>query len=229
MVKVLISRNLHSLIQQGATFLSRSDVRLFSVDSNDNLLRIHRQENVDLIITQIDMPGIDSEQVFSAIRGDKTLRTVPVIMVCTNSPGAIEKCARCGVSDVVLRPVNQRILLSRAQQFLALFTRESSRRSLSVEIELSLKGTIIPARTVDIGDSGVMVETEHAFAKGDRISCSFLLPEGPRIKNDAEVVTVIRSRDWSAASRYGIRFIDLPDDARQALRNFVNAQSRVAA
>ena len=93
MVKVLIAKNIHALLQQGSSFLDRTSVRVFPAASNEELLQIHRRERVDLIITDLDMPGMSSEDLFSLIRGDKDLRFVPVIMVCENSPVQIEKCA----------------------------------------------------------------------------------------------------------------------------------------
>lgn len=137
MVKVLIAKNIHALLQQGSSFLDRTSVRVFPAASNEELLQIHRRERVDLIITDLDMPGMSSEDLFSLIRGDKDLRFVPVIMVCENSPVQIEKCARCGVSDVLPRPVDQALLLERTQQFLALFAREAARVPLNVSFSLS--------------------------------------------------------------------------------------------
>ena len=229
MVKVLIARNLHPLLKQGNTFLDRADVRVFTADSNEEVLRIHSAERVDLIITQIDMPGMNCERMFADIRADKALHTAPIIMVCTNNPGEIEKCARCGVSDVILRPVNQRLLLARAQQFLALFTRESTRVAVGVEIEVVYRGQSFSCSSLDIGASGMMIESERAMARGDIITCSFSLPGVPHIRATSEIVNAPESPRESRRKRYGLRFTNLPDDARKAIQAFVELRSRAAA
>ncbi len=230
MAKVLIARNLYDTLKRGSgTFLDRADVRVFTADSNEEVIRIHRTEKADLIITQIDMPGMNSERMFAEIRADKAAHPVPVIMVCTNNPGEIEKCARCGVSDVILRPVNQKLLLSRAQQFLALFTRESARAAMSADIEAFYRGQFFSCRSLDVGASGMMIETEKNLARGDSIACSFYLPDGSRIRTDAEVVNAPQPLRETRRRRYGMRFINLPGDAQKALQAFVAMQSRVAA
>jgi len=229
MVKVLIAGNLHDLLREGSSFLNRADVRVLTAISNDEMFQIHRTERVDLIITQIDMPGMSSEKLFSAIRADRALQSVATIMVCTNNPGEIEKCARCGVSDVVLRPVNPRLLLARAQQFLALYTRESSRVPLSVDIEAVHRGKTFSCCSLDIGASGMMIETDKILAQGDSITCSFSFPGAPPIRADAEIVNVPRPPRESRRKRYGMRFTKLPDEARKAIQAFVDLQSRAAA
>jgi DNA-binding response OmpR family regulator len=229
MVKVLIARNLCTLLQQGNTFLQRANVKVFPADSNDEVLHIHRMEHVDLIITQIDMPGMNSEQLYSLFREDKDLHSVPVIMVCTNHPGEIEKCARCGVSDVILRPVNKQILLARAQQFLALLTRESSRVSLNVAIDVSYRNQTFPCRSVDICASGMMIETDKVLTLGDRIVCSFSLPGSQQLRTEVEIVNALKSPRGAQGNRYGVHFTNLPAEAMQSLQTFVELSSRTAA
>jgi CheY-like chemotaxis protein len=107
MSKLVIAGDLCNLLQQGGSFLGRSDIKIFPAVSNDEVLRIQRTECVDLIITQVNMPGMNSEQLYSLIRADKNLHPVPAIMVCTNNPGEIEKCASCGVSDATWEPARQ--------------------------------------------------------------------------------------------------------------------------
>lgn len=160
MVKVLISHNINTLLRQGSSFLDRTDIKVFPAASNEELLQVHRRERVDLIITELDMPGMSSEGLFSLIREDKELRFVPVIMVCENSPVQIEKCARCGVSDVLTRPVEQVLLLERMQQFLALFAREAARVPLNMEVYASHGNQLVKCRSRDIGVFGMLVETE---------------------------------------------------------------------
>ncbi len=229
MVKVIIAHNMCSLLQQGSTFLGRADIKVFPAASNEEVFRIHKAERVNLIITQIDMPGMNSEQLFTMFRQDKNLRSVPVIMVCTNSPGEIEKCARCGVSDVILRPVNMRLLLARAQQFLALFTRESGRVPLSVPIDAVCLNQHFSCRSVDIGASGMKIESERVLTLGDRIVCSFSLHGPSPIAAEAEIVNVLQSPRGSLGNRYGVQFKNLSTDARQALQAFVDLGFRTAA
>jgi CheY-like chemotaxis protein len=228
MVKVLISQNIHALLRQGSSFLDRTDIRVFPAASNEELLQIHRKERVDLIITELDMPGMSSEGLFSLIREDKELRFVPVIMVCENDPVQIEKCARCGVSDVLPEPVDQALLLERTQQFLALFTREAVRVPLNAEVYAAHGYQLVKCRSRDIGVSGMLVETEKELKPGDRLVLSFALPGSERIRAEAEIASA-PEKPGGARSRYGLHFTGLTREAKQAIQEFVDQRSQAAA
>ncbi len=229
MPNIIIAGDLCNLLRRGSSFLGRADIKVFPAVSNDEVLRIHRTESADLIIAQSNMPGMDSEQLYSLIRADKNLIQAPVIMVCTNNPREIEKCARCGASDVVLRPLNKQLLLARAQKFLALFTRESYRVSLSVAIDSVCRNRRFSCRSVDIGSNGMKIETEKGLTLGDRTVCSFALPDSLQIVAEAEIVDALPTPRGARANRYGIRFKNLTANAKQALQAFVDQEYRAAA
>jgi CheY-like chemotaxis protein len=229
MVKILIAKNIHILLQKESSFLDRTGVTVFPAASNDELLQIHRRERVDLIITELDMPGKSSEDLFSLIREDKELRFVPVIMVCENTPAQIEKCARCGVSDVLPRPVDQARLLERTQQFLALFAREAARVPLNTEVYAAHGNQLVKCRSRDIGVSGMLIETEGELKRGDRLVLSFALPDSERVRVEAEIVSSPANPSGTRSSWYGLRCTGLTRDAKQSLQAFVDRRSRAAA
>ena len=174
-------------------------------------------------------PGMSSEGLFSLIREDKELRFVPVIMVCENDPDQIEKCARCGVSDVLPKPVDQALLLERTQQFLALFTREAVRVPLNAEVYAAHGHQLVKCRSRDIGVSGMLIETEQELKPGDRLVLSFALPGSERVRVEAEIVSAPAKTGGARRNRYGLRFTGLTQDAKQVLQEFVDQRSRAAA
>jgi len=228
MVKVLVAKNIHTQLQQGSSFLDRAGVKVFPAGSNEELLQIHHRERVDLIITELDMPGMSSEDLFSLIREDKELRFVPVIMVCENNPVQIETCARCGVSDVLPRPVDQALLLERAQQFLALFARDTARVPLNAAVYAAHGNQLVKCRSREIGVSGMMIETEKELKRGDRLVLSFALPGSERVRVEAEIVSA-PEKPSGARNRYGLCFTGLAPDTKQALQTFVDRRSQAAA
>ena len=118
MKKILIAQDIYRTIQQGDNFLERADVMVFTAATNDETLEIHRREHLHLIITELDMPGMGSEQFCSLIRRDPKLRSVSMLMICPNSIAAIEKSLRCDVNGLLVRPVEPALLLARTEQLL---------------------------------------------------------------------------------------------------------------
>jgi DNA-binding response OmpR family regulator len=102
-------------LEQDNSFLNRKDMKVFTAATNEAALKIHREERVNLIITQLDMPGMPSEQLCSLIRDDANLRSVSMIMVCANTPEAIARSAQCRANAVLLQPVHPLLLMAKAQ------------------------------------------------------------------------------------------------------------------
>jgi len=118
MKKILIAQDICRAIRRGDSFLERADVVVFTAATNDETLEIHRRERVQLIITDLDMPGMGSEQLCSLIRKDPELSSVLMLMICPRSVAAIEKSLRCDVNGLLVRPVEPALLLARTEQLL---------------------------------------------------------------------------------------------------------------
>jgi DNA-binding response OmpR family regulator len=135
MKKALIAHELHALLEQDRSFLDRTDIQVFVVATNDEVLKIHRAERVDLIIAKLDLPGMASEKLYHLIREDAALRTVSTILCCANTPEAIKKSSQCRVNAVLLEPLHSVLLMAKAQQLLDIAAREMIRVLLGVIID----------------------------------------------------------------------------------------------
>ena len=80
MKKILITENLKSIIEAGKTILLRKSIKLFTASSGEEILNIHKLENVNLIITDLDITGKNEEgicTVLKDIRGNNALKNGP--------------------------------------------------------------------------------------------------------------------------------------------------------
>src|SRR5512147_1756857 len=173
MKKVLIADALKSDLTRGKSFLSRTSVKLFTAATNDDILSVHRAENVDLIISQLDMPGMKDDQLYTAIRKDGVLRKVSVIMLCNGTPDERERAEQCTANVVLTLPVDAALLLEKAQDLLDISWRESYRVLLSVSIAGTSSESAFFCRSENISATGLLVETDRALKEGDRVVCSF--------------------------------------------------------
>jgi len=61
----------------------------------------------DLILLDLNMPGIDGRQVLSAVKADPKLRHIPVIVLTTSSDARdVEQCYEIGASTYIQKPVS---------------------------------------------------------------------------------------------------------------------------
>ena len=86
------------------------------------LLILHgkESENIDLIITDIMMPGISGLELTQKIKGEETTRHIPVILLTASKADYkdIAKGLELGADDFLLKPVNPVGLMARARSLL---------------------------------------------------------------------------------------------------------------
>lgn len=224
MKRVLLESELNHVLQQHDSFLKRCDVLVFTARSSDEILRLHRNERVDLIVTPVDIPGTGMEQIASSLRNDVLTKPVRLVLVAPNNRIAIEACSRCKPDAVVLRPVYPQVLLARCQQLLGADWRVNYRVVIRVSVSGTLGTDIFLCRSRDISSSGLLIETDRKLALQSRLSCFFSLPGEIRIQADGEVVRTAEN-SFAASYLYGVKFVDISPEARDALEGFIDSLS----
>jgi hypothetical protein len=224
MIKIIISQDIYNLLQEKESLLNRQDIMVFPTNSNDETLKIHFAEHANLIISELDMPGMASELLYSTIRKNTELQRVAVLMICPNNIKSIERCSRC-MADAAIPQMNPALILAKAQHLLNLSLRDTFRVPISIKGKASVHGNPVDTALIcsshDISSTGVLLETEEILAPGDQVVYSFFLPDGTRFQVDGEIVRTVYPAPRSVASQYGVRFLNLNAEARQALETFI--------
>ncbi|HUI45901.1 MAG TPA: PilZ domain-containing protein [Nitrospirota bacterium] len=227
MLKVIISESIHKLLQEKDSLLNRQDISVFQTRSNDETMKIHLAEKANLIVTELDMPGMDSELLYSMIRKDKELQRVAVLMICPNNMKSIERCSHCMADAIILRPVNPALILAKAQQLLDLSWRDTYRARVLINGKASVRGnpddTALICCAHNISSTGVLFETEKVLNEGDQVVCSFFLPGGTEVQVAGEIVRTVHHAPRFTSNQYGVRFSNLTAEARQALETFIQS------
>ncbi len=222
MKKILIVDDLEPFIRQERTLLDRSDFMIFTAKSSEEAIELHRRERVDLILADLNMPGISGDQMTSAIRLDPDLRYVSVMIICSQKKADMEKCAACGANDFITRPLDAKKLMDKISRLLEI----PQRRNLRVLIKVSVKGTFDSApffgTTHNISVAGLLLESDKVLAKGDRINCVFYLPDSERVSAESEIIRVIRGEK---TFQYGVKFLNVGEQDRGLIEAFVKKAS----
>ena len=83
-----------------------------------DLLRTHR---VDLVITDVNMPVMNGEELLRCIDEDETLRTIPVLVISTDgSEHRMPRMKSSGARGYVQKPFSPGLLRSSMEQLLGL-------------------------------------------------------------------------------------------------------------
>ncbi len=226
MQKVLIAQNLKPLFTQGNTLLDRANIAVFTATTNDEVLTTHIEEVVNLIVTKPDLPGTSCEVIFKIISQAQHLKNVFVIMVCEDIVLHKERCMRCNAHAVLTMPVDTTLLHAKVQQFLNVAPRRAYRVVLNVAVDGKFKNQPFLCRTENISSTGVLIRAELDLVQGDRIACSFYLPDGTHVTTHGEVVRVAKQAGESREKLYGIRYTEIAGDIEKRIDAYVQKEQK---
>ena len=224
MQKILIAENLSPLLMQRDSPFRRADAQVFTARTNDDVLRVHIEEQVNLIVSRPDLPGAAAEEVFAAIRQGKSLRTVSILLICEDTVLQKEQCRLCGANTIMTNPVNPARLQEQMQQHLLIAHRQSYRIVLNVAVDGRFRNTSFLCRMENISSSGMFIRTGLNLSLGEGISCSFYLPEGTKVVAQGEVVRVVKQTTGSNEQRYGIRYTNIAEDVRARIDAYIQKE-----
>jgi CheY-like chemotaxis protein len=222
--KLLIAHELQHLILNTMNFLRRSEITVATGTTNDELLKNHITENANLIITKLDMPGLACETLIHTIRRAENMRKVSIILLCENTQEQLDRCGRCGVNAVFTTPVDPGLFARKVQEFLDVAPRRSYRVVLNVAIDGKYNNRPFMCSSQNISAKGMLIRTPEHLALGERIACSFYLPDGNRLSASGEIVRVVKENSGMDVNHYGLRFLSLSPDAETAITSFVDKE-----
>jgi PAS domain S-box-containing protein len=102
----------NQLLMQGM-LAQRPALRLLMAAHPDEGLALAWRERPDLVLLDIQLPGMDGFEVLRRLRADPRTRRVPVLAVSANAmPADRERAAEAGFADYVTKPIDLPRLLS---------------------------------------------------------------------------------------------------------------------
>lgn len=82
-------------------------------------LELAAQRRPDLILLDIQLPGMDGHAVARALKGDSHLRIIPIIAVTSFAmAGDREKCLAAGAEGYIEKPINPNSFVAEVERFL---------------------------------------------------------------------------------------------------------------
>jgi two-component system cell cycle response regulator DivK len=99
--------------------LSRTNYRLREAADGEAALGMVQQERPDLILMDVQLPGMSGLDVTRALRGDPATAAVPIIVVTSFAlSGDDQRALAAGASAYIAKPYSPRELLVLIQKFL---------------------------------------------------------------------------------------------------------------
>ena len=217
---ILIANDLKNNLTKRSSYLNNTGIKVYAATTNDELLSLHREVKANLIITHLDMRGINIVDLFKIIRSNKDLRDVSVIMICKGNLANRELCKQCGANAIITLPVDADLLNNKVRQLLNIAPRKNYRAALAVAIEGKFKDRPLPFWTENISSSGMLIKTEEPLSRDAGIFISFFLPDGTHVSGYGEITRVIPLED-EPGFLYGVKFTSIDQDVKSAIKEAV--------
>jgi two-component system, cell cycle response regulator DivK len=99
--------------------LSATDYEIIEAESGEQALEAVAKQRPDLILMDIQLPGMDGYEATRRIKADPALRSIPIIAVTSYALSGEEQKARAaGCDEYVPKPYSPRQLLTKIRQHL---------------------------------------------------------------------------------------------------------------
>lgn len=91
--------------------LAREGIRTTTANDGTEALAAIKEDPPDVVLLDIEMPGIDGFEVLERIKGDEAVRHLPVIMISgLDDTQSVIRCLEVGADDFLPEPFDAAIL-----------------------------------------------------------------------------------------------------------------------
>ena len=153
-VEILIAEDSPTQAAQLAHLLEQRGYLVTVAANGREALALLERRKPNLVISDIVMPELDGYGLCKAIKTDKNLKDIPVMLVTTLSdPQDVIRGLECGADNFIRKPYDERYLLSRIDYLLMnLELRKNQKMQMGMEIDLGGKKHFINAERQQILD-----------------------------------------------------------------------------
>jgi chemosensory pili system protein ChpA (sensor histidine kinase/response regulator) len=116
--RVLIVDDSLSVRKYLSTFLMARNLKVYAAGNGNEALKMLEETEVDLIITDLEMPVMHGYELVSRIKASDTLKAIPIIVLTSRSTGKHrEKALELGADDYLVKPFDERALVASLKKY----------------------------------------------------------------------------------------------------------------
>ena len=222
-VTVLIADDLRFFLEVESTYLKRGGFEVIAAESGERAVALASQRRPNLVLLDLEMPGMDGAAACAAIRRDPLLSATPIIIMSATSTKEIrERCLKAGCTEFVAKPTKPDELLGIVARILKVRQREADRITVVFNITGNLGSRQVVGRATNLSTTGLLLETAAAISVGSMLQIEFFLPKTRyAVKVKGEVARAEQNPD--GGFRAGVRFTGLSQADQEQILDYVSA------
>jgi diguanylate cyclase (GGDEF)-like protein/PAS domain S-box-containing protein len=184
--------------------LQRTDWRIITASSGIEALTILLEQEVDLVLLDVQMPGMDGFEVARLMRGSQRTRLTPIIFLTANeqSQDAVQKGYASGATDYLFKPFDPNVLKPKVH---ALLEQQRNRRALqSLTQELETARAFNASVLANVAEGILVVDESGRISFANPAICRLLSASFEKLQGTTILNYVLepQSEGWRASGFY---------------------------
>jgi CheY-like chemotaxis protein len=226
--KILLLDGVRLFLQLEQTLLQRSDYQLFAATTGAEALEILERESLDLVLLDYVLPDMTGDEIVRRIRSSERNSEAGIVIVTARGMrDHVDKCMAAGCSAFLYKPVTRTTLCSHVQDMLRVPARRHVRTLVRLQVNARNRERFFFGNTVNLSESGLLLETPLELSMGETMSLRFFLPGEEEAVACRARVTRRTPTDRPGEWAYGLSFEELGAGGRERVAGFVQAQEIV--
>lgn len=229
---ILLVDDTRLFIEQETSLLTSEDFEVLVAHDGVEALKTIAEKMPDLVMMDLYMPGMDGDDCCQAIKADKNLCHIPVIMVTKGvSQVDFERCWQAGCDDIIVKPINHHYFIAQIKRHLKIQMRKSTRYTARLRIQYHCgvdPDKVLTNYSVNLSTGGMFIETNEFLPIDSSLNIEFILPEDGRIIKCSGRVSWLNHpesiKNHNLPAGMGLQFMDLSMDDMDSLRKFIKNQ-----
>jgi CheY-like chemotaxis protein len=222
-VTVLIADDLKFFLEIEKSYLVRAGFEVIAVESGEKAVELAVQQQPQLIMLDLEMPGMDGATACAEIRKDAAMAATPIIIMSASGSQKVRaRCLKAGCTEFVIKPENPEDLLGIVARVLTVKQRGAERITVVFNVTGSAGEHEVVGRARNLSATGLLLETSTPLKVGASLELKFFLPKTKSsLDLKGEVMRVLKGADETL--EIGIRFVDLSQSDQEQLQEYVSS------
>ncbi|HTP67123.1 MAG TPA: response regulator [Geobacteraceae bacterium] len=190
--KVLLVDNSCVCLDIEQELLRRLPVKVFVSETGKQALELAHKLRPDLIYMGHDLPGMDGISCCRAIKGDRALAGIQVILMAPPVEKDMTACLDAGCDLVLAKPIDRREFIAAGRSLLALRDQREERVPCRSVVTCRLNGSVFYGTIEDISPMGMYIGSHFEVKVGQQLKLKFVLPVGGacNLETEARVIWI---------------------------------------
>lgn len=164
-IRNLVAKSLRTLF---------ANLQVYEADNGREALKILNEEQVDIIISDWNMPVMDGEELLYEVRNDDRLCSLPFIMMTTNEDrDFIITAIQLGVTQYIVKPFTYNELEGKVRLSMNTFNKRQENRYALPDhtVSVNIDGKSISGKMLDVSRTGALISLKNDSCLGLYKTC----------------------------------------------------------